>query len=196
MSESSRCLTKGFLVGAVLIGLSFLTALWLGVLSFDGGDDDRPPIIVNYGSIQFRALQVKEDYGEWEAEGSGKYGHRHTNKGPSIYNVNLLLGVQNCVDEGKNQIADYVFKNVVGFFVDYDDSGPKKLFVRSVQAGNDRFLELELSTAPTIDDDLLTVGSATTAIKTVTLSLYPAGDKTATCAYGALPHVIFIEQKK
>jgi hypothetical protein len=75
------------LVGLVA-GAAALTAAWLLGAFGGNGDDDRPPIIVNNGSIEIRALPMLGDPGSWTPVDT-KYRHTHTNNGPSSLTVHV-----------------------------------------------------------------------------------------------------------
>jgi hypothetical protein len=87
MAQSS--FVKYAAVGVTAGAVAVLTVWLLGAFAGDGFDDeDRPPIIVNNGSIEIRALPLLGEAGSWTAV-DAKYQHTHSKDGPNSFVVHV-----------------------------------------------------------------------------------------------------------
>ena len=79
------------------VGIGILAAA-LGAVTVSlmtSGDEERPPIIVQGGSVEINvawADDTNQNKGNWKAETGGKYSHQHGNKGPNKVKNIILNG--------------------------------------------------------------------------------------------------------
>jgi hypothetical protein len=81
------------LVGAAMLSAAgLLLAYALGLWPFRVDDDDRPPIIVNNGSLILKAAPHDDGPGEWQAQGKRRFRHEHPHDGPKVFRVSVRTG--------------------------------------------------------------------------------------------------------
>ena len=79
---------KQVLIGASLLAAaSLLVTYSLRIWPFVVDDDDRPPIIVNNGSLILTAAPHKDGPGTWTREGKRRYRHEHPHGAPKTFRV-------------------------------------------------------------------------------------------------------------
>ena len=126
----------GVAVGASLATVAVIGALWwLGVLAFlTGGDDDRPPVVVSSGSVEFHSeVHPKNGKpGKFEDVGSGKkWLVSHAHRPPKAFAVNIERSTSNTpackVDNLFTKVSQITFTYVTG-------GGETKDFFVSVQS--------------------------------------------------------------
>jgi len=148
-------------------------------------DEDRPPIIVKNGTLEFLALPIKDGPGYWyppdSVTGPWQLKHDKNNKDGKHFNVALLFGVTECVDGRGNPVADREFKNVDS--IEYIDNAGEKSTMAIVKIGGDpKTVQVSNSAnSGKVAGPLLTVGSATTFLKT--MDIKKNGNRQALCTF-------------
>lgn len=159
----------------LLVGLTTI----IGATSCGGGpqlrpfddDEDRPPIIVKNGTLEFLAMPIKDGPGYWNPEasttGPWQLKHDKNNKDGKHFNVSLLFGVTECVDGGGSSTADREFKNVD--MIEYTDNANEKSTMSIVKIGGDpKTVQVSNSAnSGKAVGPLLTVGAAGRFLKTI-----------------------------
>jgi hypothetical protein len=78
---------KGAIVGTLVVTAA-VASLWLLGLLAPLDDDDRPPIIVSNGTIEFQAIPVLGNPGSWTRSGN-TWQHQHGKGGPKHFRVHI-----------------------------------------------------------------------------------------------------------
>lgn len=161
----------------------------------DFDDDDRPPIIVYNGTLEFKALAVKGNPGKWDPQGgpsNGPWIHLHANGGPVAFEVSVIAGTTGpCVDERGNDYKDFVFKKVDKAVFTFDQGNDDTATVSVKKGGgNDRWMEVALGASKegTATGDLLSIGKGGTYLRVLKMELQ--GNHTAECKFGTVALVV------
>lgn len=193
MSDSS--FVKKAAIAGTLIAAGALGALWIAssLPTKDIDEDDRPPIIVNNGSIEFRAVPILGSAGSW-VSASGTWRHDHGKDGPDHFKVHVGGSSSiTCAPKTYNNIDRIAVThtgaagtNPINVKVVKDDAANKKKWFLTVEAGN-----LDKVSAA---GEVLTVDHGT-GIMVKNVTLYKNNAVVVSCDYSAAPSVL-IEQKR
>jgi len=163
-------------------------------------EDDRPPIIVKNGTIDFLAVSVKNGPGFWDpaASTAGPWTLKHdtnVNEGKH-FNVAVLFGTTGpCKDKDGNP-AGFEFKNIVKLI--FTNTANEVATMEMVKNNGDpRTAQVSVSPAGTlgkVTGPLLAVGNPTASL--MTLRMDENANKYFTCAFKPDLAIVTVFQKK
>ena len=178
------------LFALLLTAISF-TALSCAAKSFHldplDDDEDRPPIIVKNGSIDFLAVPIDGGPGTWEFTAPDKWRltHSKNKKDGKHFDVSVLFGANSqCKDNGAN--AGFDFTKVVKLVLT-DSKGDSATMEMVKPQGEPRTVQVT-ATSATAAGSLLTAHKGNGAYITQIVAYkhdddHPNDDKVYTCSF-------------
>ena len=186
---------QGAIVGLVVGGAALVAASFFGF--FDNGidEDDRPPIIVNNGSIQFFAVPILGVPGDWQQDGQN-WRHAHGKGGPQKFTVHVG-GATNANLEACDEPK---YKNIRKIGLSFSADGASPLIVDVDGAGATRYLRVAVGNYDaSATGPLLRVGAENDKLRRAVLyDNAQTNSVKATCDFDAAtaPPWLLIEQKR